>query len=261
MTDLKISTMTVVSKLGTNINLENMYNNLELSEDLVCIEWGDQPMKGETGKKVKKPRSTTKPKKKFYNQATLHFRDQNKRNGKPVNMKIFNNGSCQMTGVPSMESAHSILEKARLTLVNRQKDIKDTAIIVENIEDVKECPINICLINSGFSLDSTIDREQFFYILTNKYNFYGNYEPDSYPGINIKYYWNDDTQSDKNTCGRCSCDGFCEGDGCGKGDAQCRRVSIMIFQSGQVIITGCCTVEKLQFIHQFIKKIHKEEYP
>ena len=46
MTDLKISTMTVVSKLGSDINLKNMYNNLELSDDLVCIEWADQPMKG-----------------------------------------------------------------------------------------------------------------------------------------------------------------------------------------------------------------------
>ena len=266
MTDLKISTMTVVSKLGSDINLKNMYNNLELSDDLVCIEWADQPMKGETGKKIKKPRSTTKPKKKFYNQATLHFRDINKRNGKPVNMKIFNNGSCQMTGVPSMESAQSILEKARETLVKKQNDLKDLhddnddTNIVENIDDIKEHPINICLINSGFSFGKVIDRDHFFNVLTEKYQLYGNYEPDSYPGINIKYYWNDDTQGHEDLCGRCICSGFCEGNGIGKGEAQCRRVSIMIFQSGQVIITGCCSIEKLKIIHQFIKKIHTHEY-
>jgi len=263
MTDLKISTMTIVSKLGSDINLENMYKNLELSDDLVCIEWGDQPMKGETGKKIKKPRSTTKPKKKFYNQATLHFKDLNKRNGKPVNMKIFNNGSCQMTGVPNMESAVSILDKARVTLVKKQKELKELkedTIVVSDIDKVKEYPINICLINSGFTLGAQIDRDHFFNILTEKYNMYGNYEPDSYPGINMKYYWNDLTQQDSNVCGRCVCDDYCEGTGTGCGDGQCRRISIMIFQSGQVIITGCCNIEKLEYIHKFIKKIHKNEY-
>ena len=89
---------------------------------------------------------------------------------------------------------------------------------------------------------------------------YGNYEPDSYPGINMKYYWNDLTQQDPNVCGRCVCDDYCEGTGTGCGDGQCRRISIMIFQSGQVIITGCCNIEKLEYIHKFIKKIHKNEY-
>ena len=53
MSDLKISTMTVVSKLGSDIHLENMYNNLDIDEDLVCIEWRQQ-QKGDTGKKQKK---------------------------------------------------------------------------------------------------------------------------------------------------------------------------------------------------------------
>ena len=262
MTDLKISTMTVVSKLGSDINLKNMYNNLELNEDLVCIEWGDQPMKGHTGKKEKKIRSTTKPKKKFYNQATLHFNDTTKRNGKPINMKIFNNGSCQMTGVPNIDSAYNTLKKARELLINKHKDTKDKIDIniVNNIENIKEYPINICLINSGFSLGKVINRDHFFNVLTEKYSLYGNYEPDSYPGINIKYYWNEDTQNNPEMCGRCHCESFCEGTGLGRGNGQCRRISIMIFQSGQVIITGCCTIDKLKFIHQFIKKIHQKEY-
>ena len=75
-----------------------------------------------------------------------------------------------------------------------------------------------------------------------------------------QYYWNDLTQQDPNVCGRCVCDDYCEGTGTGCGDGQCRRISIMIFQSGQVIITGCCNIEKLEYIHKFIKKIHKNEY-
>ena len=257
MSDLKISTMTVVSKLGSDIHLENMYNNLDIDEDLVCIEWRQQ-QKGDTGKKQKKIRSTTKPKKKFYNQATLHFKDKSKRNNQPVNMKIFNNGSCQMTGVPNIECAKNIIEKTINILRYKQNDVGEIK-IVENVEELKEYPINVCLINSGFSLGSVIDRDRFFDILINKYNMYGNYEPDSYPGINLKYYWNDNTQDNKETCGRCMCNEYCEGTGTGKGEGECRRISVMIFQSGQVIITGCCSEEKLRFIYEFIKEIHRNE--
>jgi len=254
--------MTLISKLGSEINLEKMYNSFDIDENLVCIEFGNNPVKGHNGKKKKKIRSTTKPKKKFYNQATLHFSDKTKRNGKPINMKIFNNGSCQMTGVPSIESAEKVIQLTRQLLTEKNRELKnnENKDLVNNVENIKEYPIDICLINSGFDLGKIIDRDHFFSVLTEKYNFYGNYEPDSYPGINIKYYWNDLTQNDPNICGRCMCSDYCEGNGTGCGDAQCRRISIMIFQSGQVIITGCCSIEKLHFIHKYIKKIHSQEY-
>ena len=248
MTDLKISTMTIVSKFGMAIELEKVYNDIELDSSLVCIEFGSNPQKGDNKKKTKKIRKTTTPKKSFYNQATLHFMDKTKTNGKPINMKIFNNGSCQLTGVPNIESAQPTIDKTRELLV--KNNIMRPA--PENF------PLDICLINSGFSLREIVDRENFFIILEQKYNFYVNYEPDSYPGINLKYYWNDLTQNDPDLCGRCCCEEYCEGKGTGCGDTQCRRISIMIFQSGQVIITGCCTVDKLKFIHKFIIKLFNE---
>jgi len=247
MTDLKISTMTIVSKIGADINLRDMYDCLEPNGDLVCIEYANNPKKGDNKKKPKKIRKTTTPKKSFYNQATLHFTDKNKTNGKPVNMKIFNNGSCQMTGIPNMESATNIISKTKQLFL--------MAGLAKNIDIAH--PINVCLINSGFSLGETVDRDHLFDILDNKYGFYVNYESDNYPGINLKYYWNDMTHDDADMCGRCSCESYCEGKGTGSGDGQCRRISIMIFQSGQVIITGCCTPEQIQFIHRYIINLCK----
>ena len=248
MTDLKISTMTIVSKFGTDIDLARIYNDIELEDTLVCIEYGNNPRKGDNMKKPKKIRKTTAPKKSFYNQATLHFMDDSKTNGKPINMKIFNNGSCQMTGVPNLDAAQNTINKTKKLLI-KNSITRDT---------LDNYPLDICLINSGFTLGEIVDRELFYNILEQKHNFYVNYEPDSYPGINLKYYWNDLTQNNPELCGRCCCEEYCEGKGSGCGDAQCRRISIMIFQSGQVIITGCCTIDKLKFIHKYVIKLFNE---
>jgi len=77
--------MTIVSKFGMAIELEKVYNDIELDSSLVCIEFGSNPRKGDNKKKAKKIRKTTTPKKSFYNQATLHFMDKTKTNGKPIN--------------------------------------------------------------------------------------------------------------------------------------------------------------------------------
>ena len=52
-------------------------------------------------------------------------------------------------------------------------------------------------------------------------------------GVNIKYYFNQSTNH-----GICQCSQMCSGKGCGLGDGQCKRITILIFMSGEVIITG-----------------------
>ena len=46
--------MTIVSKIGADINLRDMYECLEPSGDLVCIEYANNPKKGDNKKKPKK---------------------------------------------------------------------------------------------------------------------------------------------------------------------------------------------------------------
>ena len=246
MTDLKISTMTIVSKLGMDINLRELYDKMEIDDDLICIEYGGEPRKGCSGKKEKKRRKTTTPKKSFYNQATLQYRVECKTNNKPVNMKIFNNGSCQLTGIPFESVAVDIIKKTKELIIKYN--------VVEN-KEYEVSPIKVCLINSGFSVGKIIDRDELFDKLLDEYDFNVNYEPGIYPGINLKYFWNEQTQGDSEHCGRCMCENYCEGNGCGTGNGFCRRISIMIFQSGQIIITGYCNIEQIQYIRNYLLKI------
>ena len=81
--NLRISTMTLVSKISTNINLMKLYENLKINDIFKFIEFGNNPLKGNITKKVKNPRKI-KEKKFFYNQLTLHIY-----NGKIINIKVF----------------------------------------------------------------------------------------------------------------------------------------------------------------------------
>ena len=249
MSELKISTMTIVTNLGTDIDLQDMYDKLQLTDKLVCVEYGENETKGHNMKKIKKVRDTTKPKKSFYNQATLHILDAEKTNNKPINLKIFNNGSCQMTGVPTVKSATNNIKYIKSLF--HSSNVKDINCFEDN-------SMNICLINSGFSLNETIDRDRFYEILMDKYKFYVNYEPQSYPGINLKYYWNSLTQNDIDMCGRCVCEEYCDGKGTGEGHGECRRISIMMFESGEIIITGKCNIDQIKFIKNYVVELHKK---
>ena len=80
--DLRVSTMTAISKLSVHINLENLYDNFKINDVIKFIEFRDNIPKGfskkalrkkrkKEVKKVEKPKaskpkkaSTPKPKKK-----------------------------------------------------------------------------------------------------------------------------------------------------------------------------------------------------
>ena len=86
---------------------------------------------------------------------------------------------------------------------------------------------------------------------------YSTYETCIYPGVNIKYYIN------TNNCdGICKCTSICNGKGNGCGDGNCKKVTIAVFKSGKVIITGGQNQEQItesdRFITNFIE--NKKDY-
>ena len=93
MKNLRISTMTQIAEISSKINLNNLYKYLEPTDTIRYISFGSELNKGEITKKIKKPRKD-KEKKFFYNQITIHIFFE-----KIVNVKIFNNGRIQMTGL------------------------------------------------------------------------------------------------------------------------------------------------------------------
>ena len=95
--------------------------------------------------------------------------------------------------------------------------------------------------------------------MVEKYNIFSNYEPCIYPGVNSKFYWNEDYK-DEPYKGKCYCLNPCDGKGCGKGDGNCKKITISAFQSGSVIITGARNLEQIHTAYNFINKIFKDNY-
>ena len=112
----------------------------------------------------------------------------------------------------------------------------------------------IVLINSDYDIGYEIKRSELHQILVNEYDIYSSYEPCIYPGVNIKYYYNKDTEGSSNA-GICKCNDNCNGKGCGHGDGLCKKITIVVFMSGQIMITGARNRDHILICYNFITKM------
>lgn len=230
---LRISTITAVLKISHIIDLEKIYKCIPISENYIpYIEYGSgNPSRGFSEKSLIKKRKKKK-KKIFYNQSTIHVIHD----GKIMNVKLFNNGRIQITGLKNETQAGKLVKK----LLDYFKDfevIGDYAELIDN---------KIVLINSDFDLGYQIDREKLHNAIVEN-DMYSSYEPCIYPGVNIKYFINVN-----NSCGICECEKICNGKGTGCGDGECKKVTIAVFKSGKVIITGGRNKEQINETFRFI---------
>ena len=82
---------------------------------------------------------------------------------------------------------------------------------------------------------------------------YSSYEPCIYPGVNIKYFINTN-----NWDGICCCENRCDGKGRADGDGDCKKVTIAVFKSGKIIITGAQNTDQLETAYYFITEFINE---
>ena len=239
MENLRISTMTAISSLNTDIDLTNLFNNIRMDENISFIEHGSLGFKGESTKMKRKTRKPEK-KKTFFNQVTLHVNcDKN------VNVKLFNNGKIQMTGLKYLDHGLKVLEK----LIPIIKSLDSTnELKIFNHSDISFQPMNIVLINSDFDIKYKIQRDILHREIVDA-GMYSSYEPCIYPGVNIKYFFNSN-QSD----GICKCSSMCNGKGDGCSDGGCKKITVAVFKSGKIIITGARSNEQLEIAYHFITK-------
>ena len=253
---LRISTMTAICSSDFTVDLELLYNNITFDEIdtskpyVQSCQYGSRPTKG-LDVKVKQKR--TKPKKKkdcFQNQATVII---NLADGNKVNLKIFRNGKLQMTGLKSQEGGTVACQ----TLITRlqQLSTKEPNLVTFHSENPIPNNFNIVLINSDFSVGFKIKRDELYHILFNR-DIFVSYEPDIYPGVNAKYYYN----SFNNYSGICNCTKPCDGKGDGNGDGCCKKVTIATFQSGNIIITGARNNQQTEAAYQFINNLFREHF-
>jgi TATA-box binding protein (TBP) (component of TFIID and TFIIIB) len=241
---LRVSTMTYISNLNTEIDLKRLFDVVDIDEDLKYIEYGALNQKGAKSSKSSNSRKTQK--KFFYNQITAHIFE-----GKIVNVKIFNNGKIQMTGIKNEEQGINTLNKVVSKIKKLDKEVLET--ILTNQDLILEKG-KIAMINTDFDCGFKVKREVLQRLVTDK-GYYSSFEPTIYPGVNIKYYFNKDKQNN----GICNCEGKCNGKG---KDGFCKKITVAVFNSGKIIITGGQSYEQLNtaydFIHNTLETNRKE---
>ena len=115
MDHLRISTITCILQVSDDIKLEKIYKSVPITEYIPFIEYGaDNIPRGFSKKMLRKKRKKTK-KKIFYNQATIHV----VHDGKIMNVKLFNNGKIQITGLKKVHQGPELIQ----TLIEYFQDL------------------------------------------------------------------------------------------------------------------------------------------
>jgi TATA-box binding protein (TBP) (component of TFIID and TFIIIB) len=246
---LKISTMTITCRFDTQFRINNIGKYLDLSENSVLSvkyknKEGDSCMRSliPVKKKAKKRKSKNKPKKKkeskvFYNQATVKIKTTTKE--KPINVKLFKNGSIQMTGCNSIENAVECMAilcqefKTEKGVLNKKMNkIKNITFVtnLDNLNVKKILDFNVGMINSNFDIGFKVDRDALYEIMLSN-NAECTYEPCVHACVNIKF----DYKGIKN-------------------------ISVFVFESGSIIITGARDKDQIIQAYRYITAKLCENY-
>lgn len=222
--NLSISTMSITCFLGTLLNTYNIYKYIELERNnIVCIKSGYGikclPEFQNNFKSMNKNSL-----KNFFNQMTIII---NVNNNIYLNVKLFHNGSIQITGCKELNYANIILNK----LINKLKEIlilknNDITTEIKFIDDNNNLNISrfkIDLINTNFGMKYSINRERLYNILTEER--VQCRISSTHACVNIKHKISENTS-----------------------------VSIFVFQTGNIIITGAKCAEHVRDTYYYILK-------
>lgn len=249
---IRISTMVVTADWGSPIKLAILFE--QCRNNLTPIGYPDEgilkhehmnTVLGACEKDIFTNRKVTS--KSFFNQSTIVLRRfvSDERGFKEVNVKLFANGGIQMTGVIneefSLQSLQWLLAFIKSLAINP----------FEFPERAGICKFQTQLINTDYSLKYDINQEVLHRLLIDKYGLFSMLEKTMYQGINTKYFIN--TLSKKE--GICCCAKICKGKGCGVGDGECKKITLSIFRTGKIIITGARKMEEITQSYNFLNRV------
>lgn len=152
-----------------------------------------------------------------------------------------------MTGVTSESFSRNVV----LWLIDHLKQLK---------EPIAEKPLEIAkfsiqLLNSDYKVNAMVKRDELHKILTSQYRLFSTLETTIYQGVNTKYYYNEAAPQIARNRGICQCPRPCTGQGDGKSVGNCKRVTISVFQTGSIIITGARNQSQLDEAYEYINSI------
>ncbi len=246
---VKVATMCCSCFLGTKLKLDIIEKYLELSEeDILTVKRSKENVRTLIELKKTSKRSAQVKKEggnNFYNSITLIVRVSDgatkKINEEPrINIKLFKNGSIQMSGCKNIENVNIVLHK----IINKLKTVKGK---LENgkieeityVEEVNKLSINnfkIDMIYCNYKIAMQVDREKLYDLLKKK-KVKCIYEPCIRACVIIKFTPGVDNPDSK-------------------------EVSIFIFKKGNIIITGARSRNQVVEAYNYINNIfitHSDE--
>jgi TATA-box binding protein (TBP) (component of TFIID and TFIIIB) len=259
-TAYRISTITATGAVNSELDLDLLFINFkslivengvdktpEHKYGLVYAEYSKK--KSETyyknfSKKFLTQKRKENTSKRFDNQLTIIYKYFEE---SLMNIKMFKNGNIQITGVKSIQHGSKMID----ILISHMKDIcLNEPNAVKNVEQLANNNYKVALINSDFKIGFEIKRDKLYTILINTYDNKCSFEPCIYPGVKIQYFWN---ACNNNKNGVCGCRTECSvGKSDGNGENRCKKITIAVFQSGCIIITGAQTTEQIDEVYEYI---------
>lgn len=196
----------------------------------------------------------------FNNQVTFAVADAEDAT-RTSNVKLFFNGNMQLSGAKSVEQARAAMADVAslVSCVVNAAAHAATAAATACAVPSSGPPLHgfrVCLINTDKRLGFHLKRDKLYaHLARNHRDIICSYEPCIYSGVKIKYAWNAAFPDGK---GVCSCAGRCDGCGDGLGDGDCRHITIAVFRSGCVIVTGARSYEQLNAAYTFVERLMAE---
>jgi len=252
-----VSTITCNATINTSVNLQIFFSNVNISNDgfiwveimnkKTTIDGENQNGRQTRGVYPKKKKISEKNKQSFDNQVTMYYRF---RDTYCPNIKLFKNGNIQMTGIKKEEDGLSIVD----IIASEVKRIYETGFpIVDTIAEIIPNSFVIRMINSDFGVPFKIRRKNLHHILiSSNYNNACSFQPLTYPGVKLQYFWNKMNPQKNGVCG---CTGVCYGKGSGNGNGDCKKVTISVFDSGKILITGANAFDQIDNAYGYICQV------
>ena len=249
---ISISTMCATCKLNTKLDITNIQKYLKLDKDsILTVKMNNDDIRTLVPKKKEKKRiKVVDPnvkvkdtsKNHFYNQITVVVRtnEDTKDNivkdlndAPKINMKLFKNGSVQMSGCKSLKNINIALNKLIFKLKEIKAKFEDGRIVekryIEDHESITVRDFKINMINSNYEVNMQIDREKLYNLLTKK-KIKSSYEPCIRACVIIKYAPIEENVENK-------------------------EVSVFVFQKGNIIITGARNRSHIISAYDYMNKI------
>jgi hypothetical protein len=190
-------------------------------------------------------------KKTFFNQSTLVVRKRREEDSnifKEVNIKLFANGGIQMTGITGISFGETVLKWLLPILASLPKPISENQLEIKSLK--------LQLINSDYHVNGNINRDALHNILSEDYHLFSSFEKLIHQGVNVKYYYNKAHAADTQQ-GICMCPNPCAGTGDGEAIGDCKKITILAFQTGDIIVTGARRKEQLDEAYSYMNVILK----